>query len=237
MVAAFVRRIVGPTWDRLGWDPVVGESQRLGVTRGRVLGALGTIGRDPALCQDTLARFEAYDPESAVTDWRLTWWRRPPTCPPRAGASAAWHLILDRYRAGPPPQDKVRYLDAMASASYPPLLARTLDLALTDEVRSQDAGFLIGFVMANRAGGLLAWEWLERRWPEVQARIPAGLVARIFESITSLVDPDLAARVHRFLDTHEIPQAGPRIDQLAERMDINVARAAQLRGSIAGALR
>jgi puromycin-sensitive aminopeptidase len=234
-VAAFVRRVAGPTWDRLGWDPAVGESQRLGITRGRVLGALGTIGRDPALCQDALARFERYDPETGDG-------LAPDLVTPAAnvsaasGGEAAWHLILDRYRAGARPQDKVRYLDALASTSYPPLLTRTLDLALSDEVRSQDAGFLIGYVMANRAGGRLAWEWLERHWPEVQARIPPGLVARIFESITSLVEPDLAARVHRFLDTHEIPQAGPRIDQLAERMDINLARADQLRGSIAGAL-
>jgi puromycin-sensitive aminopeptidase len=235
-VAAFVRRIAEPTWDRLGWDPPVGESRRLGITRGRVLSAVGAIGRDPVLCQETQARFERYDTDAAQPGLA------PDLVTPAAhvaaacGGEAAWQLILDRYRAGRTPQDKVRYLDALASTSDPALLARTLDLALGEEVRSQDGGFLVAGVMSNRAGGRLAWEWLERRWPEVQARIPAGLVARIFESITSLVEPELAARVHRFLDTHEIPQAGPRLDQLAERMDINVALAARLRGSMAGAL-
>jgi puromycin-sensitive aminopeptidase len=244
-VAAFVRRIAGPAWDRLGWDPPVGESQRLGITRGRVLSALGTIGADPAVIQEARNRFEHYDGDPAGPGGQggpggpgLA----PDLVTPaahvaaHAGGEGAWQLILERYRAGRTPQDKIRYLDALAFSADPALLARTLDLALTDEVRSQDAGFLIAYVMSNRAGGRLAWKWLERRWPEVKARIPPGLVARIFESIVSLVDPEVAAEVHRFLDSHEIPQAGPRLDQLAERMDINVALAGRLRGSIDRAL-
>ena len=44
----------------------------------------------------------------------------------------------------------------------------------------------------------------------------------------------MADAVHAFADSHELPMAGPRLDQLLERMDINVALAARLQGTIGG---
>src|SRR5262249_15637081 len=36
---AFVRQVAGPAWARLGWDPRPAEPERLGITRGRLVGA------------------------------------------------------------------------------------------------------------------------------------------------------------------------------------------------------
>ncbi len=152
------------------------------------------------------------------------------------GGEEGWTSILEQYRSGTTPQDKVRYLLALATSRDPALLARTLDLALGDEVRTQDGCFLIAEVMSNRAGGALAWAWLEEHWDELRDRFPPGLIARIMEGIASLVDPAVADAVHAFVDSHDIPMAGPRLDQLLERMDINVALAARLQGTIPAAL-
>ena len=46
------------------------------------------------------------------------------------------------------------------------------------------------------------------------------------EGIAALVDPAVADAVHAFAASHDLPMAGPRLDQLLERMDINVALAA-----------
>ena len=74
------------------------------------------------------------------------------------GGEEGWTSILERYRSATTPQDKVRYLTALPATRDPALLARTLDLALGDEVRTQDGYFLVAEVMANRAGGALAWD-------------------------------------------------------------------------------
>ncbi len=52
----------------------------------------------------------------------------------------------------------------------------------------------------------------------------------------ALVDGDVAGAVHAFARSHDLPLAGPRVDQLLERMDINVALARRLSGSIHAAL-
>ncbi len=231
---AFVRRVAGRSWARLGWDAGPGESQRTGITRGRVLSILALIGNEGSLGEEALARFRGFlrdkgglapDLLTPVAHVVAAW-----------GGEEGWASILDQYRSGTTPQDKVRYLIALPATRDPSLLARTLDLALGDEVRTQDGCFLIAEVMANRAGGALAWEWFERHWDELQHRYPPALMARSLEGIATLVDPAVASAVHAFADSHDLPLAGPRLDQLLERMDINVAMAARLRGTMATAL-
>ncbi len=230
---AFVRRMAGRSWARLGWDRQPEESQRTGITRGRVLSVLGLTGNDSSLGEEALARFGRFlADKSGLAPDLLT----PVAHVVSAwGGEEGWNSIMDQYRAGATPQDKIRYLIALPATRDPVLLARTLDLALGDEVRTQDGCFLIGEVMANRAGGALTWEWLERHWDEVRDRYPPSLIARSLESIAMLVDPAVAGAVHAFADSHELPLAGPRLDQVLERMDINVALASRLRGTLAAA--
>ncbi|HEY3810648.1 MAG TPA: ERAP1-like C-terminal domain-containing protein, partial [Acidimicrobiales bacterium] len=233
-VHALVRRVADPTWARLGWEPSASSAPRLAITRARLLSVLGLSGKDGDVRREANERFGRFlADKSGLSADLLTPVAHVVAA---AGGEEGWTTILDQYRSAATPQDKIRYLLALPETSSRPLLVRTLDLALSDEVRTQDAPFLVAGVMSNRAGGAEAWEWLERRWDEIRDRLPPGLVARIFEGIPSLVDPAIAASVHAFAASHELPLAGPRVDQLLERMDINVALAARLHGTIAAAL-
>jgi aminopeptidase N len=202
----------------------------VGIARGRLVGTLGLLAEDPAVRREARERFDRFLAERTGL--------APDLLTPVANVVAAsageegWNLILEQYRAAVTPQDKVRYLLALPATPDPVLLGRTLDLALSDEVRTQDAPFLVAGVMSNRAGGPLAWHWVENHWDQLQERLPPSLVARIFEGITALVDPGVADGVHAFVASHDLPLAGPRVDQLLERMDINVALARRLTGAI-----
>ncbi len=57
---AFVRRVAGPAFARLGWDPAAGEAQRIGTLRARLLQTLGTLGGDAAVRAEAAARYAAY---------------------------------------------------------------------------------------------------------------------------------------------------------------------------------
>ena len=153
------------------------------------------------------------------------------------GGEEGWTTVLDQYRSSTTPQDKVRYLTALSATRDPSLLARTLDLALGDEVRTQDAP------LPDRGGHVQPGRWA--RWPgtgssgtgtKSRTATRRRWSARILEGIALLVDPAVADAVHAFADSHDLPLAGPRLDQLLERMDINVALAARLQGTMAAAL-
>lgn len=192
------------------------------------------IGQDRPLAEETLARFRGFLADRSTL--------APDLLTPAAHVVAAWggedgwNTIRERYRAGSTPQDKVRYLIALAATPDPNLLARTLDMALSDEVRTQDGPFLVAEVMSNPVGGALAWAWVEEHWERLRERFPAALMARLLEGVTALVDPAVAESMHTFAASHDLPMAGPRLNQVLERMDINVALSTRLQGTIGNAL-
>ena len=235
-VRAFAREIGAPAWGRLGWEPRPGEDRRAGTARARVLTVLGLVGEEEGLDHEAAERVDRYvagraseltaDVVSAALRIFVA-----------TGGEREWSLVADHYRKNDNPQEKLRFLYALAETRDPSLVARTLDLADGSEVRSQDAPFLIGAVLSQPSSTRTAWDWILAHWERVTSRFPPSLVLRIFESLQSVTDAEVSAEVHEFCSTRHLPMSGPRLNQILERLDINVALAARLRGRIGELLR
>ena len=131
----------------------------------------------------------------------------------------------------------MRYLYALAGFTDPSLAARTFEFART-EVRSQNAPFVIGMLLANRDNGPATWARLRDDWDELVARIPANILPRMLGGVTSLCrDPRLAEEITTFVRTHPLPVGQRTVDQTLERLAINVSFAHALRDSAPAALR
>jgi puromycin-sensitive aminopeptidase len=231
---AFVRELAVPVWGELGWDPSPGETPRTATARGRVLAALGLTGEDPAVLSEAARRFEAHlrgdgglSPDVVSAALRIV---------VAEGGAPEWEAVLDRYREVDVPQEKLRYLYALAETRRPDLVARTLDLALGNEVRSQDGPFLVAGVLGRPDSGGQAWDWVVSHWNELTVRFPNPLLLRVFESLSGQADPGVAASVHEFCESRELPIAGPRLNQILERLDVNVALAERMHGRLGEAL-
>ena len=68
------------------------------------------------------------------------------------------------------PEDRYRFLYALASFTEPALVRRTMELALGPDVRSQDAKLVIARELRNEAARDLAWDVLRERWDAVQKK-------------------------------------------------------------------
>ncbi|HWG72769.1 MAG TPA: M1 family metallopeptidase, partial [Acidimicrobiales bacterium] len=230
----YVRELAGPLLERLGWDPDAGEDQRQGTLRSRLIAALGILAADEEVRAMAARRFAAYqDDGSAIHPDLVT---AVVHVVASAGGAEAYETMKRRLRGATTPQEEVRYLYALAQSDDAELLRQTLDTSLTDEVRSQDAPMLVGRVLANRAGATMAWQWIEDHWDEALDRFPANIFIRMVDGVTSLVDPAEAERARAWLGTHRIPQAGPRLAQLLEQMDINMAFRRRVAPCLAAAL-
>jgi puromycin-sensitive aminopeptidase len=219
-LARLVRDLVRPGFDELGWEPHDREPDRVGSLRGTFVAALGTIGADPDVRAVAAELHAAYLRDRAAVPGDLA----APllTVVARNGGEEEYTTFLNRTRHPETPQEEVRYLMALAEVPHAALLRRTLEMAITD-VRTQNAPFLIATAIGNRAAGPDAWRFVEEHWDDLRRRFPSKLIPRVTEGITALVDPEVAAGVHRFLDAHPVPGGDLLINQSRERLDVNVA--------------
>ena len=76
------------------------------------------------------------------------------------GDAAFYDRVQKAIKDPKSPEEYYMYLFALADFSDPKLLQRTLDYAISPDVRSQDTLQLLGNVMRNPAGEKLAWDFV-----------------------------------------------------------------------------
>ena len=232
----FAEELARVPWEQVGWDPRPDESERIATARARIAKVLADFGRDPEVIGEAKRRFATHL-EAPIYD---------PLAPDLVGVAArisvseggeqGWSEVLDAYRDAEGPHAQLRYLHALSETPHLGLRLRTLELMAGPEVRSQDAPFVIAEVMARRGAAPEVWAWVEANWDRMVARFPSSLLTRVFEATGAIVDPDLAARVHAFCASQDLPISAVRMAQILERMDVQVALAGRLRDAIPAGL-
>ena len=139
--------------------------------------------------------------------------------------------IEDRWRNTENPQDRIRYLHALADTPVPTCFARTLALATT-EVRSQDAAFLLRRALSHPDLGGQAWEHVTTHWDAILDRLPSSSLPRLLEGIRGIVDPAHAEDVTEFVGGHPLPSGDRVVAQHVERMWVTVAASARARAHL-----
>jgi puromycin-sensitive aminopeptidase len=155
-----------------------------------------------------------------------------------AGGSEEWEVLYSHYKSATTPQDEVRYLDALGGFSDKGLLQKSVDLVFSEEVRSQDAPYLLGGILAHRAGCAVAWAAIEERWDEILTRWPPKSAHRMLESLPALVaaGDDVAQQAFDWLDAHPLGKGERRVVQARERLKINLAFKQRVAGQLASVL-
>ena len=227
-VQAAARVLLQPRAATLGWDRVSGEGERVPTLRALVLDALGRTGADEAVRAEAARRFgaaisggPAIDPdlESAVLAIVADQLR-----------DGDYEAMLDRYHHPATPQQELRYLTALAAFPDVAVALRTYDLARSPEVRTQDAPYLVGALLANRVGGPAVWERVEADWDALLAPFPQNSHARMLSGVRWLcADPELAERVQRFLTAHPLHSGQRTVVQSLEQLRVHVRFVEHLR--------
>ena len=102
--------------------------------------------------------------------------------------------LYDRYVAKlaatrAQPEEYNRFLDALTAFQDPALVKRTLEYALSDAVRSQDAPTLIAGALVSSQKNL-AWEFVREKWPALIEKLGVfqGLPA-VFQPLGGVLRP------------------------------------------------
>jgi puromycin-sensitive aminopeptidase len=238
LVQRFARELASGLFASLGWEPPEGaeEGPRQARLRARLIAFLGTLGADAQVRSEALRRLResgAGGPElpadlaTAVAQAVAA-----------GGGEEQWQLLYSLYKQAKTPQDEVRYLQALAGFPEAQLLERSLRLALSDEVRTQDAPFLFMGVLGRREGAMLGWEALEAHWDEILHKWPKNSMPRVLEALPALVTGGEQAvrRALSWLDAHPVPRGALRVAQSRERLEVNLAFAKRVGSRLGTAL-
>jgi puromycin-sensitive aminopeptidase len=236
-VTAFEARVaalVGPALASLG-EPAAGEQDLTAKLRGLLLGLMAVQAGD----EEARARARAYDAA----------WEADPSTVDAELAAAATSVIaatgdaddyerwLDRALHGATPQVQLRHLYALAEFPHAPLVQRSCELAMSDDVKTQNAPFLLRAAIGNREHGALAWNFVRRNWSELNERFPRNTIVRMVETVRWLDRPEQVADVQAFFAEHPIEQAQKTLEQVLERQRVNAAVRARTAEHLRAALR
>jgi len=219
--AAFQSRVaalLAPRVDALA-DPTDDEDDLVGKLRGLLVAALAVLGDDTPMKLHCRALFDRSGSEPGSVDPELV--SAATSVVAATGDHTDYERMLDGFRNGATPQEQLRHLFALAEFDDAELVARTCELAMSGEVKTQNAPFLLRGCIANRHHGAASWAFVRERWAEALDRFPSNTIVRMVGSITMLNRPELVTDVRAFFDEHPITQAMKTMDQLLERQQVN----------------
>lgn len=214
-----VRDLVGPALADVN-EPVAGETDLRAKLRGLLLRTMGALGADAdaiTRCRSmlTAARSgESVDPEllAAAT-----------TVVAANGDHDDYDQMLEGFRSAGTPQDEMRHLMALAEFNDADLVARTCELAMSGEVKSQNAPFLLRGAVGSRRHGRQAWEFVKENWEAANETFPNNTIVYMVDSVKLLNTADDVANTTAFFADHPIEQAAATLRQVLERQQINTA--------------
>ncbi|HET8773915.1 MAG TPA: M1 family aminopeptidase [Thermoanaerobaculia bacterium] len=220
---SWVRAYVQPLVKDLGYVSKANESHDDRILRELALSTLVESGGDLSVAREARKIVErdlvkpALDPIARKTLLPLA---------AAAGDQALYERYLAAMRAAKTPDEYYNWFYSLVEFRDPALIRRTLEWALTPEVKNQDAGGLIGRVVtANRSGRDVAWTWIEQNWDRIAAKLPERMRGTVTSTARVFCDRESLARAKAFIDAHPVPPAARGNAQALER----VAQCAALR--------
>jgi puromycin-sensitive aminopeptidase len=211
---AFVRELLRPALARLGWDASPDETDLTRALRGQLVQSLAILGADP----ETLAQCRELELEGQGDPQLL---QAAVEAVAAEGTEDDLDRYWERYRSATTPQEEERYLFATSRFPGDAEVERILGASMTDDIRTQDAPYLLARSTTNRGQGPKVWRFIAEHWDAMQDRFASSNIIGLVSGIRYLTDPESVADVDSFFREHDIPQNHLMLQQGLERMRVN----------------
>jgi aminopeptidase N len=164
----YARSLLRPTFDAVGWE-TKSDEQVVAATnlRASLITALGNLD-DPEIVANCRERFKAFltDPESLPPDLRPAVF----SVVGRYADEPTWNELHQLGLKTTSSEEKQNYYDALAGAIDPKLVKNTLPIALTDELPTSRAVFLVSRVARESGHPDIAWDFAKANMKALLAK-------------------------------------------------------------------
>jgi aminopeptidase N len=222
---AWVGKFIAPALADVGLDGRPDDNDELKSLRATVVNLAGKTARDAqVLARARTLVMQALDKPGSIEPTLLDVLINLAALD---GDAALYDRYLAKLKSAADPEEHDRYMYALTSFADPLLVRRTMDLALSDVVRSQDAKLVVAALLANSDTRRLAWQLTRERWPELQKKTGEFVgTTVVVGALGNFCDAASAAEVKTFFTTNRVPDAERTLQQSIERIQTCAATAA-----------
>ena len=212
----YARSLLRPTFETLSWDPKQGEPPTTGNLRASLIEALGDLN-DPEIVAGCRERFEKYlaNPASLAPDLRPAIF----AIVGRYADEKTWTKLHELGLKTTSIEEKQNYYNALACATDPKLVKKTLAIALTDELPTSRAIFLVPKVARDSGHPDIAWEFAKANMNSLLAKTDAAGVNRYAPSLfTFFSDNSRADELKTYAKNNLPPASAPEVAKAVDEI-------------------
>ncbi|MCP3973365.1 MAG: hypothetical protein GY720_02595, partial [bacterium] len=230
---SFVRDLVSPAADRMGWQPEENETDLDRRLRGLLQRTRGVLGDDRSTLPEATSLFEAalagesVDGEVAAAALAIV---------AANGSREEFDTFIDAYKNATSPQDEVRYLQAAIAVPEQETAAAVLDMLTGGDIRRQDGAWVAARLIGHRTTGVESWNRVKDRWEAVLGAVPPQSQRRILDLLPARSEPDVAADIVDWLADKPLAGGSKFVDQQLELLKVRVELRAREEGQLGDSL-
>lgn len=202
-IKSFLRALVSKRANELGWTFTGKEGHIEQQFKTLMFGA--ACGSDDkkatAAAQEMFSKFKGGDREAINPNLR----RIVFATAIRLGGVEEYEAVLKEYQTAKTGSERIAALSSLGAADDPALVQRTLDYALSKEVKNQDMYLILGGLRRKPAQINTLWAWVKEHWEQLRELFPTsiGMIGTILHiGTTSFTKEEQRKDVEAFFEKH-----------------------------------
>lgn len=217
---AFGKDLLADIVSRVGWKKRKGESHEETLLRSTVTFAIGSLGDSKTIkaAKDLFSQLnnnKKIDSDLKSLVFSLV---------AENGNKKEFDIFEKIYMIAPSEEEKDRALRAMTSFKDEKLLRKTLQIAFSPDVRSQDAFKAVALMSGNPYGIAIAWNYVKEEWTSIVEKFAGGhLFARFISPFSKFKTKKQAEELEKFFRKNTAPGIERTVAQAVEKIKSNDA--------------
>ncbi len=216
-----------------GWNSKSNEPHAMSLLRGPIIWSLGLLGDADVVAKS----YEFYkilsennrngnnvhprvlSPDVIEYVCAVAAWN----CKSKSDARVMYTQLVEMHECADSTEKKMRFVSAMCKFQYTDILLRTLQYALSSNVRSQNFFLLVSRVSENPNAVDILWPWVQKNWKKISRKVGHGnpLLGRIISSLANTCCVSDIPQIQRFFKSNPTPGTERTLLQTIERIQIS----------------
>jgi aminopeptidase N len=214
----FVRTLFNPLFQEIGFTSTPVDSDERRALRATLISTLGSIGADDQVARTARAALDQSLAGGPPLDPTLS--RAIIAVAAERGDRELFDKLLAASERASSPDERYRYLYALADFRDPALIDRALEYTLSPKLRSQDTAAFLARLLGEEASRPRAWAFLKQHWTELEPKVTIfGGDTSVVGALSSFCDAGARDDISAFFKQHPLPAAARTLSQTIERIN------------------